>query len=148
MLININVYVEINPPSPRFDYVFLINGQSVKYKIINEFDDVTGGHIYECLVTADVVDPSLGNQLSLKVDDIPQGSFIQIRELFLDDIKMDHVLLLASQLKIDQTVSGTQLQQPGEILVAFDMPIWSWWCKNLRSIEVIENVGWKVRNYE
>jgi hypothetical protein len=149
MLININVYVEINPPSAVIDYEFQFNCVPVKHEIINEFDDSdTGGHIAECLLQVETSDPSLSNQLILKVSDITPQSYIQIRELFLDDIKMDHVLLLISKLKIHEIISGTQLNGRGEIAVSFDMPVWSWWCEHLHSIEVIENQGWRIRQDE
>ena len=145
MLININVYVEVNPPSNQ-SYKFLLNGQEVEHKIINDFADDTG-HIYESLLTVDVKDISKNTKLILKVDDLTPGHFVQIRELFLDDIKMDHVLLLVSKVYFDDTVlDGTRLQdRPGQLEVTFDNPVWSWWCHNLRSIEVIENQGWRIK---
>lgn len=149
MLININAYVEINPPVSTTDYQFEFNGSKIDHEIINKFtDDSTGGQIVECLMKVDADDPSKDNRLILIVNSISPQSFIQIRELFLDDIKMDHVLLLISELRTDKISAGTQLNSRGQIVMTFDMPVWSWWCENLHSIEVIENQGWKIRHYE
>jgi hypothetical protein len=142
MPININAYVEVNETTA--DYSFMFNGSPVDHKIINEFADGSG-HVYESLITVDAKEKN--NQLSIVGPNLTEG-FIQIRELFLDEIKMDHVLLLISQLQTDQLRDGTQLRSPGEIIITFDTPVWSWWCAHLRSIEVIENVGYRVRSFE
>jgi len=143
----INLFIEINPPNNQAKYSVEVNHKLVSLEIVQEFDDeTTGGHIIEYVTWVDLDEQSQNNTIEILVND--NLGFVQLREAFIDQIKMDHVLLLATKVhKEQEQFDGTQLKGQGKIVLTFDSPLWLWWCKNLRSIEVIENVGWKVKDH-
>lgn len=147
MNIPINIFLEINPPSNTANYNIIVNDQTLTWQVLQEFDDeITGGHIIEYFGEIEIPDDSKQNNILISVKD--NLGILQVREVFIDNIKMDHVLLLATKVhKGKETFDGTQIKGSGSIVLTFDLPIWSWWCKHLRSVEVIENVGYQVKEF-
>lgn len=143
-----NIYIETFPASANINYKIEINGQPFEYEIINQFvDENTQGNIVEVYGNIDIADPSQNNKVELLVESLNSDEYVQIREMFIDQIKMDHVLLMISKVySVHGEFDGTQLRGAGKIQITFDNPVWSWWCHHLRCIEVIENIGWRVRS--